>query len=128
MADAHGVTSVNNSTASYKRHQRNIAKDIQRQQSRSSLILPRTSFSRLVHEIVAQMDDGDYYVRQDAVKALQSVSEDYISDLFKETNRLAAYNGRETITASDMQFVNGGSSMEHASAEEPEHLQNVPSL
>ena len=128
MADAHRVTSVSNSTASYKRHQRNIAKDIQRQQSRSSLILPRTSFSRLVHEIVSQMDDGDYYVRQDAVKALQSVSEDYISDLFKETNRLAAYNGRETITASDMQFVNRGSSMEHAFAEEPEHLQNVPSL
>ena len=65
----------------HRRHQRNIARDIQKQQARTSCILPQTSFSRLVHEIIGEVNDGDCYVRQDAVKALQNVSEDYISDL-----------------------------------------------
>ena len=83
----------------------------------------------MVHEIVSEIDDGDYYVRQDAVKALQSVSEDYISDLFKETNRLAAYNGRETITASDMKFVHGdATTTEYVAEEEHAHQPNVPVL
>ena len=128
MADPNAVTSVKKNTSSYRRHQRNIAKDIQHQQTRSSLILPRTSFSRLVHEIVSEIGDGDYYVRQDAVKALQCVSEDYISEIFKETNRLATYNNRETITAGDMNFVCGSADERDSSEAELEHLPTVPVL
>ena len=128
MADSNAVTSVKKSTSSYRRHQRNIAKDIQRQQARASPILPRTSFSRLVHEIVGEIGDGDYYVRQDAVKALQSVSEDYISDIFRETNRLATYSGRETITAGDMRFVCHSADEPDPSEAEPEHLPSEPVL
>ena len=93
---------------SYRRHQRNIAQDIKKQQERTSCILPQTSFSRIVHEIVSEVGNGDYYVRQDAVKALQTVSEDMISDMFRETNRLASYTGRETISVADMYYVNKG--------------------
>ena len=99
-------TSVKKTTASYRRHQKNIMKDIAKQQSRATNILPHTSFSRLVHEIVNDVTDGDYYVRQDAVKALQAVAEDHVSHLFQQTNRLARYSGRETVGVADMQLVN----------------------
>lgn len=93
------------STKKNRKHQRNINREIRQQQSRTDLILPHTSFSRLVHEVIGEFAN-DMYVRQDAVSALQTAAEDHLTDLFSESNRLAHYNGRETVHLNDMQFVN----------------------
>jgi histone H3/H4 len=92
------------STAAMQRkHQRNIARDIEKMQRSTDPFIPLTSFSRLVHEIVAEQ--GDYCVRSDAVRALQSAAEDHVTTVFANANRIAQYTGRETVSCSDLQFV-----------------------
>ena len=104
MADDLQPTSAPAKTsASYRRHQRNIAKDIATQQRAVGGIIPYTSFSRLVHEIVSE--SGDYCVRADAVRALQEATEGRITDMFFDANRLANYTGRETVCTTDLHFV-----------------------
>lgn len=132
MADSSAPTSTikprMGKPLSHRRHQRNIARDIKKQQARTTCILPQTSFRRLVHEIMSDVSEQDFYVRQDAIKALQNVSEDFLSDLFRESNRLAAYNGRETVSVSDMRFINGTDHVTAMEEEEPAHPASVPVL
>ena len=91
------------SAASWRRHQRNIDKDIKAQQDKTGGIVPYTSFNRLVHEIV--QEQGDYCVRHGAVQALQEASEDVISTMFAAANNIAQYSGRETVGVTDLRFV-----------------------
>lgn len=91
------------SAAMHRRHQKKIRKAIERQQQSANTIIPYTSFSRLVHEIVG--DVGDYCVRSEAIKALQEATEDRMTDIFKDANKLATYNGRETVNSNDLKFV-----------------------
>jgi len=96
------------SAASWRRHQRNIDKDIKVQQDKTGGIIPYTSFNRLVHEVVQQQ--GDYCVRHGAVEALQEAAEDVISNMFASANNLAQYGGRETVGVTDIRFVTDPSS------------------
>ena len=86
-----------------RRHERNIRKDIEHQQSSAKLVIPFTSFSRLVHELLA--DQGDFCIRFDAVQALQTAAEDRVTEMFVDANKLAVYSGRETVSGRDLQFT-----------------------
>jgi len=86
-----------------RRHERNIRKDIEQMQRTANAIIPFTSFSRVVHEILA--DQGDFCIRADAVQALQAATEDRLTDMFSAANNLALYNGRETVSDRDLKFT-----------------------
>jgi len=89
--------------AQHRRHQRNIRRDIARMQRCTDPFIPLTSFGRLVHEIVGAQ--GDYCVRAEAVRALQSAAEEHVTKMFADANRLAQYTGRETVSSEDLRFV-----------------------
>lgn len=91
------------SAAAHRKQQRKVDRLIQRQQQSAHTIIPYTSFNRLVHELVAET--GEYCVRGDAVRALQEAAEDRVTDMFFDANKLAQYNGRDTVTSADLQFV-----------------------
>lgn len=91
------------SAAAHRKHQKKIAKMISAQQRSEHTIIPYTSFSRVVHELVAEC--GDYCVRSDAIRALQEAAEDRMTDMFFDANKLATYTGRETVNCADLAFV-----------------------
>ena len=72
-------------------------------QKSTDCFIPYTSFSRVVHEILA--DQGDFCIRSDAVHALQTAAEDRLTGMFQQANRLAQYGGRETVLREDIKFV-----------------------
>ena len=91
-----------------KRSDRSILADIRKQQNSTKHIIPQTSFHRLVSECVQDLADaseGRYSIRTDAVEAIQCMSENYITDLFQQAQRLANYNNRETVTREDLNFI-----------------------
>ena len=105
-----------------------MLREIARQQGRTSSILPYTSFNRIVHEVVQDVaTEGDFYVRQDAVRALQVAAEEHITDLFREGNRVANYGGRETVNVNDLRFVQNKPFQADETAEMPELPPCVPS-
>jgi len=91
------------SAAMHRRYQRNIRKDIAAMQSSTKPFIPYTSFSRVVHEILAE--SGDYCIRSDAVMALQTAAEDHLTGIFSDANNLAHYSGRETVSGDDLRFI-----------------------
>jgi len=89
--------------ALHRRYQRNIRKDIEAMQRSTRCFIPFTSFSRVVHEILAE--SGEYCIRSDAVHALQTAAEDHVTTMFQDANKLAQYNGRETVSGDDLRFI-----------------------
>ena len=89
--------------AAQRRHERNIRRDIEHAQQSGRAVIPYTSFSRVVHEVLA--DQGDFCIRTDAVRALQAAAEDRLTDMFVSANNLAMYNGRETVSGRDLRFT-----------------------
>jgi histone H3/H4 len=89
--------------AQHRRYQRNIRKDIEAMQRSTRCFIPYTSFSRVVHEILA--DEGEYCIRSDAVHALQTAAEDHLTTMFSDANKLARYSGRETVSGDDLRFI-----------------------
>lgn len=98
--------------AMHRKHQRKIQKDIEHQQQSPHHIIPFTSFSRLVHEIVAK--SGNYCVRSEAIHALQEAAEDRMTEMFTDANKLALYNGRETVSTADLCYVTPSDEWENA--------------
>jgi histone H3/H4 len=96
--------------AQHRKHQRNITRDIDKMQRSTEPFIPLTSFSRLVHEIVGEQ--GDFCVRSDAVRALQTAAEDHVTTMFANANRIARYTGRETVSSEDLKFVTPAQCME----------------
>ena len=87
----------------HDKHNRSVQREITQLQRSPDMIIPNTSFSRVVHEILGQ--HGDYSIRAEAVKALQCASEDCITEMFSQANDIAVYSGRETVTETDIQFT-----------------------
>ena len=88
-------------------HQRRIAKDIQRQSSRTDPVIPRQSFNRLVHELVNEACEGGLNVRTEAVEALQCATEDYVTEAFARASEVACYSNRDTVSDNDLRFALG---------------------
>jgi len=87
----------------HERYLKNINKEIEQLQNSAKPIIPYTSFSRVVHEELNK--HGDYSIRAEAVRALQEAAEGRVTEMFQDANNLARYNGRETVSGRDMQFI-----------------------
>ena len=101
----------------HEKHNRAVQREIKHLQATPDVIIPTTSFSRVVREILNEQ--GDFCIRADAVKALQHAAEDCMTDMFSQANSLALYNGRETVTERDVQFTQPNSPATEEHCEHP---------
>jgi len=107
-------------------HRRRIEKDIRHQSSRTDPIIPKQSFSRLVHEILADSSPDGLNVRAEAVQALQCATEDYVTEAFSRASDVACYSSRDTVSEHDLRFALGASAVgrgKSASLQQPCALQ-----
>tara|TARA_Y100000356_G_scaffold133662_1_gene141163 strand:+ start:344 stop:757 length:414 start_codon:yes stop_codon:yes gene_type:complete len=119
-----------------QRRNKQILAEIKKLQASSARIIPRTSFARIVSEVLE--GEGEYHIRSDAITALQVAAEDHVTRVFGEANNIAMYAGRETVSDRDFAFVSPcapcavASSFEleddDADEEDSEHLPSVPDL
>lgn len=86
-----------------QRRDRQILAEIKRLQMSSARIIPRTSFARIVYEVLEA--EGDYHIRSEAISALQVACEDHVTRVFGDANNIAMYAGRETVSDRDFAFV-----------------------
>ena len=87
----------------HDKHNRNVQREINQLQRSPDNIIPMTSFSRIIREMLDAQ--GDYSIRADAMRALQYAAEDHVTDMFQDANNLALYSGRETVTDKDLQCI-----------------------
>ena len=103
-----------------KRRKTSVARQIRQQQASTDPVVPWTAFCRVANEVLSDVTDEStsYNIRSEAVRALQCASEDMIVNLFQDADRLASYNGRETVNEHDLQFVQrNASSVSYSDAE-----------
>ena len=92
-------------------HRRRIEKDIRVQSSRTDAIIPKQSFNRLVHEILADSCAEGLNVRAEAVQALQCAAEDYVTEAFSRASDVACYSNRDTVSDHDLRFALGATAV-----------------
>jgi histone H3/H4 len=68
------------------------------------LYLPRTTFRRLILEIMGDLN-SDLRVSQGALTALQEDAELLLTERFKRCSRLAEFCRRDTVRQADWQFM-----------------------
>jgi histone H3/H4 len=73
-------------------------------EEKEEFLIPKLSFKRLVQEI-GQDFAVDLRFQPEALSALQQVSEEYLIQLFEDTQKCATHAKRDTITPQDMQLV-----------------------
>ena len=101
------------------RRKRRIARDIEKQASRTVPFFPRQAFSRLVREVIQDVSDGQVYsVRADAMQAIQYASEDYLTDAFADANNICCYTNRDTVTSADLRLALGAKATGRGTVEE----------
>jgi len=79
-------------------------KDIRKYQKSTELLIPKSSFVRLVKEIV-QKEKGDLRIQASAVLALQEAAEMFVVNMFEYSNYCAIHGNRVTVQAKDIQLV-----------------------
>ncbi|KAJ7833047.1 hypothetical protein B0H14DRAFT_3871770 [Mycena olivaceomarginata] len=73
-------------------------------QKDTSLLIPKTSFQRLVKEI-AEDYQPDVRFQPSALVALQEATEDYLVSVFEDSIQVAQHTHQETIQPRDMVLV-----------------------
>lgn len=78
-------------------------REVHRLSRTSTLLLPRSSFVRVVKEVSAQ---NDYKVKwtKDALRALQDEAETYITHNFMRADMARNYTGKRTLSVKDLQY------------------------
>ena len=79
-------------------------RDIRRLQKTTDLIIPKAPFSRLVREIIADIN-REYRVQANAVMALHESSEHFLLKLFEFSNYIAIHAHRVTVMPKDMHLL-----------------------
>jgi len=79
-------------------------REIRKYQKSTDLLIRKLPFQRLVREI-AQDFKSDLRFQADAVAALQTSAEEYIVNLFTDTNLCAIHAKRVTIMPKDIQLA-----------------------
>lgn len=79
-------------------------REIRKYQKSTETLIRRLPFQRLVREIAQEMKDGLRF-RAQAIFALQEAAENYLVDLFQDTNLCAIHAKRVTITAKDLKLA-----------------------
>lgn len=81
-----------------------ILKEIERYRNSTALILPRTTFQRIVLELLAT-EKQDYRIHCEAISAIREAAEAYLVGLFEDTNLCAVHAKRATITPRDISLA-----------------------
>ncbi|ODN04950.1 histone H3.3 type b [Orchesella cincta] len=81
-------------------------KEIRHYQKTESLLIPATSFGRLVREVATSITRSrDIRFQGKALKALQEASEAYIVGLFEDSYLCALHSKRVTLMAKDLRLA-----------------------
>lgn len=97
MVNVSNVSVVSKKKVSHKK--RRMDREIKKLQESPGVILPRTTFNRIVREVT---NDGDIRYNQDAIAALQTAVEEYATKMFEGSNVLAEVAGRDTVYVEDL--------------------------
>jgi histone H3 len=79
--------------------------DIKKAQKSTERSFRKTSFRRLVKEILQDMEKADVRVTENAYEAIQESAETWLTGLYRESNRAARNSKRIKITAGDFRLV-----------------------
>lgn len=79
-------------------------REIRRYQKSTDLLIRRAPFQRLVREISSEFK-GDLRFQTSAILAIQTAAEEFLTDLFGDTNLCAIHAKRVTIFPKDMQLA-----------------------
>jgi histone H3/H4 len=80
------------------------AKEIRKLQQSTELLIPKAPFARLVKEVLSQYSD-DFRCALEALLALQTASESYLTALFEDVALCCIHAGRATITIKDLHIA-----------------------
>lgn len=78
---------------------RRMDREIKKLQESPCVILPRTTFNRIVRDVT---DDVTIRYNQDAIAALQTALEEHATKMFEGANVLAEVAGRDTVYVEDL--------------------------
>ncbi|KAK5639421.1 hypothetical protein RI129_011913 [Pyrocoelia pectoralis] len=81
---------------------KSIIRDIIKLQTSTKLLIPRSSFKRLVKEIIAECSQNDLRIQKLAVEALQEAAEAFLTHLFEDANIYCEHAHRITLIAKDV--------------------------
>lgn len=87
-------------------------REIRKLQKTTDLLIPKKPFERVVREVLQDLGIDSARVTKDAFLALQTASEDMLTELFEMTQLAAIHRGCEEITPKDMYFVKKTSSFQ----------------
>ena len=84
------------------RRQRRAQKEVTALREKTSNILPATTFRRIVTQTAADFSTERLRFNADAVKALQTATEQELTNIFTGAAHVAAIGKRDTVTVEDM--------------------------
>ena len=82
----------------------NAIREIRQEQKNTGLIIPVAPMNRLISE-VAKECKADLRFKSDAYTALHTAAENYLIELFQESNKCAIHNYRETVQPRDLKLA-----------------------
>ena len=80
-------------------------REIRAEQSSTRTLIPTAPFHRLVKDIAAEQNAADIRFRRDALDALQTDAESFVTDMFNNANLIAIAAGRETLHVNDLKLL-----------------------
>jgi histone H3 len=81
-------------------------REIRQYQRSTNLLIPKTSFQRLVREVCqVELQKANMRFTSGALMATQEAAEAYLAGLFEDTNLCAIHAKRITITPKDIQLA-----------------------
>jgi len=78
-------------------------REIRKYQRTTELLIPKSPFTRLLNDVIADVvDRDDYRTSNEAKEALQILAEDFLIRLFEDSNICAIHSKRVTIMKKDI--------------------------
>jgi histone H3 len=77
-------------------------REIQKVKKNTDLLIRKAPFQRLVHEIALKFGKSNLRMQSTVVLALQEAAENFMVDVFSNTNLCAMHSKRVTIMKKDM--------------------------
>ncbi|KAB0805511.1 hypothetical protein PPYR_02481 [Photinus pyralis] len=82
-----------------------ILREIRNLQTDTSLLLPRTTFMRVIHEIIGNCTPEAIRVQKLALDALQEAAEAFVTQYFEDAYACCLHARRSTLIPRDMALV-----------------------
>ena len=91
-------------TRKKRRNRRKWLQEVRRQQGVAStkFAVPVAPTQRLIREIAGGLEKGDLRFSKDALRALQTATEEFTIDLNRRANKYVVHAGRQTMKVTDI--------------------------